>query len=573
MSDRPATLLSKLALTLGGRAASWLLIAVVASLGLAGVELGISVFLQLFMKALGVLNQDVHTAALFGLASLSPSGLAVGLCVLALARSSTLFLVGQSANISMEMITARLRRIAVWEALLHPAKLFVPAASINARIGDLANKSAQFSASASVFVSASVQVIALAGVMFFTARGETLIALAGLGLVGLFVLRINRLTRRVAANVPIELRVMTEGIERVARNTTLVRVLRTERIEHRRLVTSIDAYARHLINAAYLANFAGAVTPFAGILLIIVIVGSSQRLLHTPGITLLSFLYLFVRFVQTLGGAVISFSTANANWPSFEDSLRFVGKFRKDEVAAAMLKEAPLTGRATERTASVDGDAPAIAIRGVTFRYPGSSQDVVRGLSADIAPGSQLGIVGPSGCGKSTLLGLVLGLFEPSGGTITIGGRSSKDYFADARVRIGYVGAEAFLVAGTVRDNLRYGISIEAKDEDLWAALAEAQLRNVVEELPGQLDYLIAEDGSGLSAGQKQRLCLARALLGKPHLLVLDEVSANLDTDTERLIAESLKGLRGSCTTILVSHRKGILAYADPVINLEAQNT
>jgi ATP-binding cassette subfamily B protein len=93
-----------------------------------------------------------------------------------------------------------------------------------------------------------------------------------------------------------------------------------------------------------------------------------------------------------------------------------------------------------------------------------------------------------------------------------------------------------------------------------------------VEELPGRLEYTIAEDGSGLSAGQKQRLCLARALLSRPHLLVLDEVSANLDTDTEHAIAETLKKLRGTCTTILVSHRKGIFRYADRVVALDTAN-
>lgn len=556
---------------LGRTAVTWLAVAVVASIALAGVELGISIFLQLFLKALGLLNQDVQTAALFGLASLTPLGLSLGLCVLALARSTTLFLVGQSGNISMEMITARIRRVAVWEALLHPSRRFVAASAINARVGDLANKSSQFSYSASVFVSSSVQTLALAAVMFVTARGETLIALVGLGLVGLFVLRINRITRRVSANVPGELRVLTEGIERVARNTTLVRVLRTEPIEHRRLVTSIDAYARHLINAAYLANFAGAVTPFAGILLIIVIVSSSQSVLHTPGITLLSFLYLFVRFVQTLGGAVLAFSTCNSSWPVFKDCLDFVSRFTTAEVDAAMESRPRAEGRAVEREASSGGDAPDIELRSVSFGYPGSSQLVVRDVSATIAKGSQLGIVGPSGCGKSTLLALVLGVLEPKRGEIFLGHRPAPQFFADPSVRIGYVGAEAFLVAGTIRENLRYGLSVKAGDDDLWNALAEAQLKSTVEELPGGLDYMVAEDGSGLSAGQKQRLCLARAMLGPPHLLVLDEVSANLDTETERAIAVSLRALRGRCTTILVSHRRGILEYADRVIALDAQ--
>lgn len=561
------SLLSTLKLTLGRRAMTWLFVAVVASLALAVVELGISVFLQLFLKNLGLLSQEMRTSGLFGQVALTPGRLAMGLVFLAFARATTLFLVGQSGNVSMEMITARLRRIAVWETLLHPAKRFIPAASVNARVGDLANKSAQFCYSGSVFASSSVQTVALVAVMFATARYETLIALVGLGLVGLLVLRLNRVTRRVSAHVPLELRVLTEGIERVARNTMLIRVLRTETIEHRRLATSIDSYARYLIHAAYLANFAGALTPFAGILLIVVIVGLSQDWLHTPSLTLLSFLYLFIRFVQSLASAVLAFSTCNTMWPSFADSLEYMSRFTAEEVDAAMRVEDKLEGRVVERVHSDGGEPPSIEVRAVRFAYSGGAE-VLHALSAVVEKGSQFGIVGPSGCGKSTLLGLILGLLEPSAGEIRIGNRSPKDFFDDPKVRVGYVGADPFLVAGTIRENLRYGLSVRANDDDLWNALAEAQLRTTVEGLPGRLDYPIAEDGSGLSAGQKQRLCLARALLTRPHLLVLDEVSANLDLQTEAEIGESLKALRGRCTTILVSHRVGILAHADRVISL-----
>jgi ATP-binding cassette subfamily B protein len=119
-----------------------------------------------------------------------------------------------------------------------------------------------------------------------------------------------------------------------------------------------------------------------------------------------------------------------------------------------------------------------------------------------------------------------------------------------------------------VRDNLRYGLQHDVEDASLWEALDRAQLRRVVERLPGGLDYAISEDGSGLSAGQKQRLCLARALLTKPLVLVLDEVSANLDVETERALAESLRDVRGTSTTIVVSHRKEFIKYADETLDL-----
>jgi ABC-type multidrug transport system fused ATPase/permease subunit len=563
------SIVARVAATLGRRALTWLAIAVVASLTLALVELGLSIFLQYFLKTLGLLSQEVQT---FGHGIPSPTALAIGLCVLALIRSAAQFLVGQGGNIAMEMIVARLRRIAVWEMLLRPSKQFVAAGAVNARVGDLANKAAQFCYSGAVFASSAVQAAALIVVMLLTTTGETLVALVGLGLVGLGVLRLNRITRRVAGKVPTELRVLTEGIERVARNTTLVRVLRTEKTEHRRLATAIDSYARYLVHAHYLGNFASAVTPFGGILLIIVIVALSQGVMHTPSITLLSFLYLLVRFVQSLSSAVQGFSASNTWWPSFKDSLDYVAGFAPDEIEAAMRVGDSLVGSAVERETPEGGEPPRIEVSNVSFAYKGATDDVLRNISLDIAEGSQLAIVGPSGCGKSTLLALILGLYDATHGEIRIGGRTPAEFFNDPNVRVGYVGAEAFLVAGSIRDNLRYGLSAKANDDDLWRALSEAQLRTAVEDLPGRLEYPIAEDGSGLSAGQKQRLCLARALLSRPHLLVLDEVSANLDSETERAIAESIKHMRGTCTTILVSHRKGILAYADRVIALDTAN-
>jgi subfamily B ATP-binding cassette protein MsbA len=272
--------------------------------------------------------------------------------------------------------------------------------------------------------------------------------------------------------------------------------------------------------------------------------------------------------VQTLSAAVINFSAANANWPAFRDCLDYVAGFSRDDIASAMRTH---SSRPRDEAANGDDlDPPDIQLHAVTFAYPASPDDVIRGLSVDLEKGTQLAIVGPSGCGKSTLLALILGLHEPKRGEVRIGGRSPAAFFGDPRARIGYVGAEAFLIAGTIRENMRYGVSRSTTDADLWAALEKARLRTTVEELPSRLEYRIEEDGSGLSAGQKQRLCLARALLNRPQLLVLDEASANLDADTEREITESLRSLRGDCTTLVVSHREGILQYADRTLTLDA---
>ena len=153
-------------------------------------------------------------------------------------------------------------------------------------------------------------------------------------------------------------------------------------------------------------------------------------------------------------------------------------------------------------------------------------------------------------------------------GEILIDDENPGQYFKNPKVRVGYVGAEPFLVAGTIRDNLRYGLKGSTSDADCWSALAEARLEATIRQFPAGLDYKIKENGDGLSAGQKQRLSLARAFLAKPVILILDEVSANLDMAVEAEIRDTILELKGKCTVILVSHRLGIIEYADRTLSL-----
>jgi ABC-type bacteriocin/lantibiotic exporter with double-glycine peptidase domain len=167
------------------------------------------------------------------------------------------------------------------------------------------------------------------------------------------------------------------------------------------------------------------------------------------------------------------------------------------------------------------------------------------------------------------LLSLLLGVLEPSRGRVTINGNDASEFFEKFDVPMGYVGAEPFLLEGSLRENLLYGSSEEVEDKALWEALEKAELAATVRELPGQLEYALTENSEGLSTGQKQRLSLARALVQKPLLLFLDEASANLDVDTESAIADSIRFLKGECTVLVISHRHGMLQHADTLIELQ----
>ena len=156
-----------------------------------------------------------------------------------------------------------------------------------------------------------------------------------------------------------------------------------------------------------------------------------------------------------------------------------------------------------------------------------------------------------------------------SNGSVKISGVPAEEFLNQHSERIGFVSAEPLLIEGSIKDNIRYGLKFEPTDQEYEQVLQAASMTEFIKELPDGLEHKINESGAGLSAGQKQRLGLARALIRKPVLLILDEISANLDVATEKEIAESILRYKNT-TVIIVSHRPEALKHVDRVIDLTA---
>ena len=208
---------------------------------------------------------------------------------------------------------------------------------------------------------------------------------------------------------------------------------------------------------------------------------------------------------------------------------------------------------------------------GVTYRHPSAREPALAEVSFTARSGESVAFVGPSGAGKSTLIKLLLGLYRPDSGRILFNGVDSGQVNYDLlRTRVGFVPQSIELFAGTIRDNLVF-VRQEATDQECIAALEAAQLRGLLERSREGLETRIGEGGLKLSGGERQRLAIARALLRKPDLLIFDEATSSLDTETEREITRTIDEIirtRPSFVTLLIAHRLSTVAGADRIVVL-----
>lgn len=210
-----------------------------------------------------------------------------------------------------------------------------------------------------------------------------------------------------------------------------------------------------------------------------------------------------------------------------------------------------------------------VEFRDVTFAYPGTEEPALSDVNLKVRAGQTVALVGPSGAGKTTLSNLVARFYDPSQGAVLFDGRELTDYDVESfRSLLGVVEQDVFLFDGTIRDNICYARR-HASDEDVTAAAAASNALEFIDRLPEGMQTIIGERGVKLSGGQRQRLALARAILSDPRLLILDEATSNLDTDSEQLIQQSLSDLMRGRTSFVIAHRLSTIAGADLICVIE----
>lgn len=237
-----------------------------------------------------------------------------------------------------------------------------------------------------------------------------------------------------------------------------------------------------------------------------------------------------------------------------------------NRVQSVLEIESGMTVNETDEPAK---DIGAVKFENVGITYKGAGAESLSGVSFAVKSGETVGVIGGTGSGKSTLVNLIPRFYDTTEGTVTVGGKDVKSWTPeDLRKNIGVVPQKAVLFSGTIRENLLWG-NENATEKELWQALETAQAKDFVEKKPLGLDEPVAQGGKNFSGGQRQRLTIARALVRKPSVLILDDSASALDLATDLKLRTAIREMPESPTTFIVSQRASSIRYADKIIVLD----
>jgi ABC-type multidrug transport system fused ATPase/permease subunit len=399
--------------------------------------------------------------------------------------------------------------------------------------------------------------------LFHLAFTPTLYASVFFVILGLCMQRLDKKISHAGDQVGIEYHFMMGKILNNVKNLLLMQIYGTQEKELVQVQALIRSHRDHHLTYLRLSNLKFSIPQILGIFLLCFLTLLSLKTGVIGSALLISYFYLFVRFVQSLAETVRSASSFRYYVPQFNYMYNwwlehFDGNRPLEKVTTVSGTAAPFSNLVGWRCSNL------------SFRYPSAAAYIFKDFNLDIRPGGVTALIGESGVGKSTLIQLLLGSIKPIQGVVELYAEGnevlkSETMFDRLRQSVGYVGAESFIIEGTIRESLVYGLHTVPTKTEIEEALLAAECQFVLQM---GLDHKLTDQGQGLSAGQKQRLSLARAILRKPKVLILDEATANLDKDTEQRLIETFMKFKGSMTIVIATHRESMLKLADHVLKL-----
>ncbi|MFK0185192.1 ABC transporter ATP-binding protein [Streptomyces rubiginosohelvolus] len=398
--------------------------------------------------------------------------------------------------------------------------------------------------------------IALMAYMDLTLLGVTLVVVVGIGAVtSLLMPRIQRAQLKAQESVG----AMGAALDRVLQAFRTVKASGAEDRE----TAAVAAAARHAHDRGVTVAKWSSVTEVTMTMsiqlafLAVLGVGGARAASGSLEISsLIAFLLYLFYLMGPIGGLV-------EGWTGLQSGLAAVRRI--DEVES-------LPGEPAEesRELTKGGGGPlGVTFQDVSFGYGDERAPAHQGVTFDVPPGGMVALVGPSGAGKSTVFSLLERFYDHEAGTITVGGRDIRDWpLAELRGALAYVEQDAPVLAGTLRENLLFAAP-DADEKELAAAVTRTRLDALVERLPEGLDTAVGHRGVTLSGGERQRIAIARALLRHPRLLLLDEVTSQLDAVNEQALRDVILELAQRTTVLVIAHRLSTVRHADRIVVLE----
>ncbi|KRN28795.1 hypothetical protein IV38_GL001000 [Lactobacillus selangorensis] len=406
------------------------------------------------------------------------------------------------------------------------------------------------------FISGILSMVGAFVVLFWMDWKMTLMILVAVPIMALLMVPIGKWMRRISIQLQRQTADFNSLTTETLSETRLVKASNGENIEIANGDQGIHNLFQTGVSEAKIMAIVGPIMLLAmmGILVTVIGYGGIRVENHTLSVgTLVAFLlYLF---------QVIS--------PATQFS-QFFTQLQKTKGATARLDD--ILEQPTEDLtagADVDVDGQTLSVEDVSFSYQ-PDKPILKHISFEAHPNSVVAFAGPSGSGKSTLFSLLERFYEPTSGRIKIGDHELDDVSLNSwRGQIGYVAQDSALFAGTIRYNLTYGLTTQVSDDDLWHVLKLAFADQFVHDMPDGLDMQVGERGVKVSGGQRQRLAIARAFLRNPKILMLDEATASLDSESEEMVQRALNNLMANRTTLVIAHRLSTIVDANKIIFIE----
>ena len=542
---------------LGAQGGFWFFMSILSAMLLAGGEYSVLLFLNLFLAKIDLIQGIKLPDYLLFLSDISIISCTTLLLIIGFVRA-----LGQGMSL---LAPSQLALILCLRLKTHTFRhlgsdgnnLKIPESQLHAHLSqDFPGASGFVQVTASTVVALLQSTFIFIGLIYISLN-ETIIALGFILLNYLLLKKINQVTAKYASIVPKIEKSIMKKVSRIFNNWTYIKMIRQHTLEVGHLEQDVHNQTKVNKKLALLRAFNSTSPAFLGLICIALLILISRSYFDTSSTQLVAFLYLFVRFCQVLGTLSTNINTAFATYPQFSNSLEIFESFHQSSNKTI-----------THDLGSQRQEAPDVSVNNISFSWPKSSKQIFSNLSFNLAKGEVLGVIGPSGKGKSTLMQIITGTVEPCSGQVTLDGMPPSKYFDSFHNSIAYVSCSPYLFDGTIRQNLLYGKENDPSTEEINRALQDASIQDKVKNLKNGLDTTFEIHSDMLSTGEKQRLAIARALLRKPKLLLLDEASANLDEGTELEINKVLTSLKGSCTTILITHRKTLLESCTKILDL-----